>query len=86
MQIWYHTKFKKQFNKLPLDTQNQFYKRLKLFQINRANQKLRVHPLRGRYQGYWSLNVTGDVRALFVDDSDETVTFAVIGSHGELYG
>lgn len=84
MQVWYHANFKKQFGKLPAKVQEQFYERLKLFQTNRANPRLRVHPLKGKCLGYWSLNVNGDVRALFIDN-DEEVIFALIGPHGDLY-
>ncbi|QQR52827.1 type II toxin-antitoxin system mRNA interferase toxin, RelE/StbE family [bacterium] len=47
---------------------------------------LRVHPLKGQYRGYWSLNVNGDIRALYLIEVESVVIFALIGSHSQLYG
>jgi len=66
MIIQYLPKFKKQYKKLPKIFQAQFDERLQLFLIDPINPKLRVHPLKGKYAGYWSMNVNGDIRALYI--------------------
>ena len=86
MLIQYLPKFKKQYQKLPKNFQEQFNERLLLFVVDRTDPRLRVHPLQGRYAGYWSMNVNGDIRALYLDRGDSIVIFALIGSHSELYG
>ncbi len=86
MTIQYLPKFKKQYKKLPLKLQLQFDDRLQLFLADPTAPQLRVHPLRGNYAGYWSMNVSGDLRALYIRRGDEIIIFALIGTHSELYG
>lgn len=86
MVIYYLPTFKKQYKKLPQKFQHQFGERLRLFLTDRTNPILRVHPLKGNYAGYWSLNVNGDIRALYIDKGDSVIIFALIGSHSDLYG
>ena len=86
MTLKYLPKFKKQYKKLPQNFQKQFDNRMRLFVQDPTNQLLRIHPLKGNYAGYWSLNVNGDIRALYKIQGDEIVIFALIGTHSELYG
>ncbi len=86
MQIQYLPKFKKQFQKLPLKIQNQFRDRLKLLLVDPTDARLRVHPLKGNYKGYWSMNINGDIRALYILQGETLIIFALIGSHSQLYG
>lgn len=86
MTIQYLPKFKKQYKKLPKKFQLQFNDRLRLFLSDPTNPKLRVHPLSGKFAGYWSMNVNGDLRALYIFNGESMIIFALIGSHSELYG
>jgi len=86
MDIAYAHKFKKQFKTLPPKVQDQFEVRLELFLIDRTHPQLRVHPLKGTFAGYWSLNITGDIRALYREEGDRLIIFALIGTHSSLYG
>ncbi len=86
MQIDYTKRFKKQFSKLQLTQKNQFNNRVQLFIKNQADPILRVHPLKGRFAGYYSMNISGDLRALFYKEGEELVIFALIGTHSQLYG
>jgi addiction module RelE/StbE family toxin len=86
MIIRYLPKFKKQYKKLPEKFQRQFDDRLLIFVSDPTTPKLRVHPLKGEYAGYWSMNVNGDIRALYLIQGEEIIIFALIGSHSELYG
>jgi addiction module RelE/StbE family toxin len=86
MTIQYTPKFKKQYKKLPLKLQYQFDERLQLFVKNPTNPILRVHPLKGSYRGYWSMNISGDIRAIYLKMGDELIIFALIGTHSQLYG
>ena len=86
MTIRYLPKFKKQYKKLPKKMQDQFDERIKLFLIDSTLPMLRIHPLKGKYAGYWSMSVNGDIRALYIMDGDSIVIFALIGSHSQLYG
>ncbi len=82
----YLSKFKKQYQKLPLKLQQQFDDRLRLFVVDPIDVRLRLHPLSGKFAGYWSMNVSGDLRALFYREGEDVVIFALIGTHSQLYG
>lgn len=86
MIIRYLPKFKKQYQKLPKKFQKQFDERLRLFVADPTLPQLRVHPLKGAFAGYWSMNVNGDIRALYVLQGEEMVIFALIGARSQLYG
>jgi len=86
MIIRFRLKFKKQYKKLPEQFQQRFDERLRLFVVDRTDGRLRVHPLKGKYAGYWSMNVSGDLRALYLEQGETVVIFALIGTHSELYG
>lgn len=86
MTIRYLPKFKKQYKKLPEKIQKQFDEKITLFAVDPTAPVLKVHPLKGNLKGYWSMNVNGDVRALYIMDGDSIVIFGLIGTHSQLYG
>lgn len=79
-------KFKKQYQKLPAKLQQQFDRRLALLVLDQTDQRLRLHPLKAKFAGYWSMDVSGDLRALFRRDGETIIIFAFIGTHSQLYG
>jgi addiction module RelE/StbE family toxin len=85
MEIQYLQRFKKQFKKLHSKIQDQFEERLRLFITNPNDPRLRIHPLKGNYQGYWSMNVNGDIRAIYTIKEESIIIFGLIGSHSQLY-
>ncbi len=86
MKIEFTKRFHKQFYKLQIKQQKQFDERLLLFINNPKDPVLKVHPLKGRFVGYYSINISGDLRALFYEEADGIVIFALIGTHSQLYG
>ena len=85
MQFNYHKNFKKRFEKLPVKIQNKFEEHLGLFFKNQFHPILSNHSLSGEYKGCRSINVTGDIRAIFYVKNDGHIVFTNIGSHPELY-
>ncbi len=81
----YTEKFKKQYKKLQRKIQRQFNRRLTLFIESSTYPLLRVHELSGKYKGCSSMNITGDIRAVFEIQADGVVLFSDIGSYSELY-
>ena len=79
-------KFKKQYKKLPIKIQLQFDDRLRLYVVRPDDVMLNVHMLKGKYAGYWSLNVSGDFRALYQKNGETIIIFGLIGTHSQLYG
>jgi len=78
--------FKKQYKKLPAGFQDQFDERLIIFVDNPADERLHNHPLKGSFKGYWSINISGDLRALYRKEGEEIIIFALIGTHSQIYG
>ncbi|MFZ1323943.1 MAG: type II toxin-antitoxin system mRNA interferase toxin, RelE/StbE family [Candidatus Saccharimonadales bacterium] len=86
MKIRYSKRFTKQLAKQPTNVEKAFKLRILLFQENMHDPMLRNHPLKGEFKGYYSINITGDVRALYEIIEDEIYLYDVIGSHSQLYG
>jgi addiction module RelE/StbE family toxin len=86
MDIQYYPKFKKQYKKLSKKFQEQFDERVRLFIGDPTLPLLRIHPLKGKFMGYWSMNVNGDIRALYLIREETIIIFALLGTHSELYG
>lgn len=85
MKYKFHKKFKKEFNVLTLKHQEKFWKRLELFLENPNHPLLRYHELSGALLSHYSINITGDIRAIFIFLDQNTVEFVHIGTHAQLY-
>jgi len=78
-------KFDKQYAKLPQKTKTQFKNRATIFRLEPHHPSLRNHALKGKYQNYRSIDITGDVRAIYTKRGETIVIFGFIGSHSQLY-
>jgi len=85
MRIGYSKQFKKQYKKLHENNRDKFVAKLNLLVENPNNPTLSLHKLHGKLKNYMSINITGDVRAVFVYVSSDTIDFVAIGSHSDLY-
>ena len=85
MQIKYSRQFVKQYEKSPIKIRASFKERIKNFAENQQNPQLNNHALSGKLKGYWSINVTGDWRAIYSWEDEETVIFEMLGTHNQLY-
>ena len=79
-------RFEKDFAKLPKVTKKKAITTLENFVKNPQNPTLRNHGLLGKWKGHFSINVSGDTRAVYFVIEDDLVRFVAIGSHSELYG
>ena len=86
MKILTHPKFDKAFKDLSPGRKEKFYEQIKIFLEDAADNRLHNHSLTGRYLGYRSINITGDLRIIFEEINSETVKFVNIGTHSQLYG
>ena len=84
MIIVYHKDFTKDFKKLPPKLKEKFKDRLLQFERDEFDPILNNHELKGKYLSYRSINVTGDIRAIFKRDS-ESALFVAIDYHSNLY-
>ena len=76
--------FKKQFSKLNRKIQDAFEDRARVFIKDETHPSLNNHPLHREWDQCWSINITGDVRAIYRLEKNIAV-FMAIGTHSELY-
>lgn len=84
MYISFHKSFIKDLKKQSLQTKKKFIERRNMFLLNQYDPALSNHALSGSYTGCRSINVTGDIRAIFYIYED-MIIFIRIGTHAELY-
>lgn len=80
-----HKNFLKSYRRLPEKLKQAVKERIGLFCYDPFLQILNNHPLTGKYQGYRSINVTGDYRAIYRMISEDEAIFELLGSHSQLY-
>jgi len=85
MIIQYHKNFSKKYKKLSRKLQIKTQKQISLFINLPYASQLRNHPLKGKYKNYRSVNITGDLRAIF-KVQNKNIIFVEIGTHSELFG
>ncbi len=86
MRIYFHRCFNKNFKKLRKNEQSRFLERVSIFKENPFSRTLENHPLHGKYQDCRSINVGGDLRAVYRPVDADSNLFIDIGTHSELYG
>lgn len=79
-----HSQFKKQFSKLDKSVQSAFADRVYIFLKQPNHILLNNHPLRGDREGFWSINITGNMRAVYKLNGTIAI-FVEIGTHSQLY-
>ena len=78
-----------QYKKTDVRIRKEVDEKLKLFQQNPQELGLNNHSLRDTWEGYRSINITNDYRAIYkeVKEGEEINAYFVdIGTHEELYG
>jgi len=85
MQIISHRDFEKAVKKLTKPQQRRLKERLRLFASDPFDSVLNNHALKGKHKGYRSINITGDIRALYEPLKEDASLFVAIGTHSELY-
>ena len=80
-----HRKFKKQYKKLNQNEQQRTKERLAIFQNNKFDMILNNYPLKGDYKNYNSINITGDLRAIYRTDENDSYIFVKLGTYSQLY-
>ena len=86
-------KFRKEFivhyKKANVRIQHEVDKRIRLFKRNPTEIQLHNHPLRDKWKGYRSINITEDFRAIYKELLEENeyyiAYFVALGTHKQLY-
>lgn len=84
MKIIFHSNFAKQYKKLRRGEQKRVKERLDLFLYDEFNPILNNHPLRGKYLNYRSINITGNLRAIYKLQNEMRI-FITVDTHSNLY-
>jgi len=84
MDIDYSKKFRKQYKKLPENIKERCRERLQIFKSNSFSRELNNHALQGEYSGCRSINITGNLRAVY-EVRREGLRFLAIDTHSNLY-
>lgn len=85
MKIRLHRNFERQYKKLRRQEKEKFKERRNLFLQNQFDPILNNHSLHGKYEGYRSINITGDLRVVYELINKDTAYFVAIDSHSNLY-
>jgi len=85
MSIRFHRNFEKQYRKLVNKEKKKFKQNVDIFLKDEFNPILNNHALKGKYKGYRSFNVTGNIRAIYKQEIKGKVIFVAINKHSNLY-
>ena len=83
--IIFHKNFEKQYIKLKEGDKKRFKEKTNVFSIDQFNPILNNHPLKGKYKGYRSINISGDLRAIYKMKTKSCFVFVAIDNHSNLY-
>ena len=86
MKILFHRNFERNYAKLRDSEKSKFKERLAIFAEDPFDPALGNHALKGKYRGYRSISIGGDLRAIYKNIGKESYLFAAIGTHAKLYG
>jgi len=85
MKVFFSKKFKKDFSRLDQKIRLAVKNRIQIFSTDPYHIELSNHPLKGKFQNYRSINISGDFRAVYKEISEAEVMFTTIGTHSQLY-
>lgn len=85
MKVSFSNDFKKKLRKCSKPIAEAFYDRIRMFMQNPNARSLNNHYLNGKYDGYKSINISGDIRAVYKLIEKELAYFVDIDNHSNLY-
>lgn len=88
MIIRYSPSFIEKLKKGDVRIRKSLKERILLFSKNPLDPQLRDHPLKEEFEGYRSINITSDWRAIYqeIQEGNEVIAyFIALGPHGQLY-
>lgn len=81
--------FLKKLKKINIRIRKSFKERIAIFSYDPFNAQLNNHALQREWQGYRSIDITNDWRAIYTEktEGEEIIAyFVTVGIHKELYG
>lgn len=80
-EIHYNDDFSAQFLGLPKSVRKKAVSKEKLFRENAFHPSLRLHKLKGRLDGLWSISVDMKYRIIFKPMKNGVILFVSVGMH-----
>ena len=87
MKVYFDAEFYRQYKRVDVRIQKSVDEQIRIFRKNPMDPQLNNHSLQP-YQGYRSIDITADYRALYeeVTIGEDTIAyFETLGTHEELY-
>jgi len=81
MKIYYSSKFKREYKKLPLRVKEKSERNEVFFRKNPFDPKLGTHKLKGRLRNFWAFWIDGRYRIIFEFGDNDMVWFHSAGDH-----
>ena len=81
IEIYFSSKFLREFKKLPKNIQNEAHKKIAVFEKGVESNELKIHKLHSSKRTLWSFSVTYNYRVIFEKRSAKAVNFVTIGDH-----
>lgn len=85
MRIYYSSKFKREYTKLPQKIKKLAEEREIVFRKNPFNSALNTHNLHGRLKEYWAFSIDNRYRIIFEFAEKEIMWFHSVGDHSMYY-
>ena len=85
MMVRYSKRFTKQYQRLSPKLQLKTKARIRLWKNRPRDESLRLHRLSGKLKHLYSIDITGDIRAVYEVIDDEVYLYQMIGTHSQLY-
>lgn len=88
MERQYDPAFVKTLKKINVRIRKSFKERIIIFAKNPYDPQLNNHELKERYEGYRSIDITADYRAIYEEINKDGIAiayFLLIGTHEQLY-
>ena len=81
MQIYYSSKFAREYKKLPREIKKLAEVKELIFRKNPFDPKLDTHKLHGRFKEYWAFSIDDKHRIIFEFAKKDTIWFHSVGDH-----
>ena len=81
MKIYYSSKFKREYKKLPMHIKKLAEERERVFRGDPFDRALETHKLHGRFKEYWAFSIDEIYRIIFEFVKKDIVWFHSVGDH-----
>lgn len=85
MLVEHSSKFDKKYRDLPPKLKVKVVDRIELLIADEFSPVLKNHPLHGEFAGCRSINITGDIRVIYLKVTETHIRLVAVGTHSQLY-